>query len=77
MGEKMPHCPHCARNQFEFEEVEIEGKKVAFVQCSGCKAPIGVLDPVSAGLTDVIRVLVSRLQKLNELLERIEQASAN
>jgi hypothetical protein len=70
----MSYCPHCSRDQFELQELELAGRKVGFVQCSGCKAPIGIVDTANTGLTDVIRILVSCIQKLNERLERIEQA---
>jgi hypothetical protein len=73
----MPHCSHCNRNTFEMEEVEMVGKKFSFVQCSGCKVPVGVVESANIGLTEVLRVLVSSLQILNSRLERIEQASGN
>jgi hypothetical protein len=70
----MSHCPHCNLNTFEIEDVEVSGMKFVFVRCSGCRAPVGVLAADSIGLTSVLRVLVSSLQKLNSRLERIEQA---
>lgn len=73
----MPHCSHCNRNTFEMEEVEVAGKKFSFVQCSGCKVPVDVVESANIDLTEVLRVLVSSLQILNSRLERIEQASGN
>jgi hypothetical protein len=70
----MSHCPHCNLNVFETEDVEINGTKFIFVRCSGCRAPVGALTADSIGLTGILRVLVSSLQKLNSRLERIEQA---
>lgn len=39
-------CPHCANSYFELKEVEPQGSnfKQNFVQCSGCGAPVGVVD---------------------------------
>lgn len=69
----MPYCPHCNLSTFELEEADVAGVKFNFVQCSGCKAAVGVVDTAGIGLTDVLRVLVSSLQKLNSRLEQIEQ----
>jgi hypothetical protein len=73
----MPHCPHCNRDVFGIVEGKVAGKKLLFVQCSGCKAPVGVVESTNVGLTEVIRVLISSLQRLNARLERIEQALGN
>ena len=70
----MSYCPNCNRNKFELENVDIAGKKLNFIQCAECKAPIGVIESDSLGLTEILRVLVSSLQRLNSRLERIEQA---
>jgi hypothetical protein len=70
----MSHCPHCNRNTFEIDELEVAGTKLSFVQCSGCKAAVGVVESANVGLAEVLRVLVSSLQRLNSRLERIEQA---
>jgi hypothetical protein len=73
----MSHCPHCNRNSFEIDEIEVAGKKYHFMQCSECKSPIGVIEAASFDLTEVLRVLVASLQKLNARLERIEQSLGN
>jgi hypothetical protein len=73
----MSHCSHCNRNTFEIEAMEVAGTKFSFVQCSGCKAPVGVVESANIGLTEVLRVLVSSLQMLNSRLERIERALGN
>jgi NAD-dependent SIR2 family protein deacetylase len=75
MGEiNVAYCPRCNQRVFEIEAIEMENVKLNFVQCAGCKAPVGVVDPGALGLTEVLRVLVSSLQKLNSRLEEIEQA---
>ena len=73
----MPHCPHCNLNSFEIEEVEVAGTKFNIIQCAGCKAPVGAVEAANTGLTEVLRVLISSLQRLNSRLERIEQALEN
>ncbi len=79
----MSNCPHCNRATFEIEEVEVSGVKLKLVQCSGCKAPIGVIEYSDVGqlihdleqwMTEVLRVLVSSLQKMNSRLDQIERA---
>jgi hypothetical protein len=80
----MSYCPHCNRATFEIEEVEISGVKVKLVQCSGCKAPVGVVENNDVGqlihdleqrVTEVLRVLVSSLQKMNSRLDQIERTN--
>jgi hypothetical protein len=82
----MSNCPHCNRATFEIEEAEVSGMKFKFVQCSGCKAPIGVMEYTDVGqlihdlerrVTEVLRVLVSSLQKINSRLDQIERNSGN
>jgi hypothetical protein len=79
----MSHCPHCNRVTFEIEEVEIAGAKQRLVQCSGCKAPVGVLESeiitkqireLEQMVTQVLRVVVASLQKINSSLDRIDGA---
>jgi len=79
----MAYCPHCNRAAFEIEEVEVNRMKVKLVQCSGCKAPVGVTEYNDVGqriheleqrMTEVLRVLVSSLQKMNSRLDQIERA---
>jgi hypothetical protein len=69
----MSYCSHCNQSTFEVEEVNVEGTNFSFVQCSGCKAAVGVLESNSIGLAQVLRLLVSSLQRLNSRLEQIEQ----
>jgi hypothetical protein len=80
----MSNCPHCNRATFEIEEVEVSGVKFKLVQCSGCKAPVGVMEYNNVGqlihdleqrVTEVLRVLVSSLQKMNSRLDQIERAN--
>ena len=78
----MSNCPHCNRTTFEIEEVEASGIKLKIIQCSGCKAPLGLLENDNVGqlirsleknVTEVLRVLVSSLQKMNSRLDQIER----
>jgi hypothetical protein len=80
----MSNCPHCNRATFEIEEFEVSGVKFKLVQCSGCKAPVGVMEHNDVGqlihdleqrVTEVLRVLVSSLQKMNSRLDQIERAN--
>jgi hypothetical protein len=73
----MSYCSHCNQSTFEVEEVAVAGTNFSFVQCSGCKLAVGVVESTSIGLPQVLRVLVSSLQRLNSRLERIEQALEN
>ena len=40
----MSNCPHCNQTTFEIEEVEASGRKIKLVQCTGCKAPLGIME---------------------------------
>jgi transcription initiation factor IIE alpha subunit len=80
----MSYCPHCNRVTFEIEEVEVSGVKLKLVQCSGCKSPLGFIEnnevaqfirDMDQRVTEVLRVVVSSLQKMNSRLDRIEQAN--
>jgi hypothetical protein len=73
----MSYCSHCNQSTFEVEEVDVGGTNFSFVQCSRCKLAVGVVESTSIGLPQVLRVLVSSLQRLNSRLERIEQALEN
>jgi hypothetical protein len=75
---QMANCPYCNQATFEIEEVEIAGTQFNFVQCSGCKAPVGVIEYGTLGdlenrITEVLQVLVSSLQRINSRLDRIEE----
>lgn len=39
-------CAHCQNQSFEIQEVKINGAKqqLLFVQCTGCGAPVDVVD---------------------------------
>jgi hypothetical protein len=80
----MANCPHCNRATFEIEEVELGEEKFKLLQCSGCKAPVSAVGHNDASqlihdleqrVTEVLRVLVSSLQRMNSRLDRIEEAS--
>ena len=70
----MSYCPYCHRSAFEIEEVEIAGVKLNFVQCAGCQAAVGIMESSEINLTEVLRVLILSLQKVNSRLEQIERA---
>ncbi len=79
----MPYCPHCNRNSFETEEIDLANTRVLCIQCTGCKAPAGVIESAAAHqspdgfetrVTEVLRVVVSSLQTISSRLARIEQA---
>ena len=75
---RMANCPHCNQASFEIEEVEVAGAQFNFVQCSGCKAPFGVIEHTSRSdfenrITEVLQVLVSSLQRINYRLDGIEE----
>ena len=62
----------------------MNGVKVKLVQCSGCKAPVGILENNEVGqlihdleqrVTEVLRVLVTTLQKINARLDQIERTN--
>jgi hypothetical protein len=67
-----------------FDEVAVAGTKLKLVQCSGCKAPAGVVgfEPVvqqigalERQLTEVLHAIVSSLQVMNSRLDRLDGAS--
>jgi hypothetical protein len=78
----MSNCPHCNRATFEIEQVEVDGEQLQLLQCSGCKAPICVVEftvgsrihDLEQRLTEVLRVLVSSLQKMSAKFDDIERA---
>jgi uncharacterized protein (DUF2126 family) len=39
-------CAHCQNQSFEIQEVKIDGanRQLLFVQCTGCGAPVDVVD---------------------------------
>lgn len=79
----MANCPHCNRETFEIEEVELGGDKFKMLQCSGCKAPVTAIEyndtsqlihDLEQRVTEVLRVLVSSLQRMSSRLDRIDEA---
>jgi hypothetical protein len=82
----MSNCPHCNQTTFEIEEVEASGRKITLVQCTGCKAPLGIMEHTDVGqlvqnleqrITEVLRVLVTSLQKMNVRLDQIERSAGS
>ncbi len=80
----MSNCPHCNRATFEIEEIEVSGAKYKLLQCSQCKAPVGIIDRNDFSelihgweqrVTEVLRVIVSSLQKMNSRLDQIERGN--
>jgi hypothetical protein len=80
----MSYCPHCNGMTFEIEEVEVSGIKLKLVQCSGCKAPVGAMEyndvsqlvhNLEQKIIEILRILVSSLQKMNSRLDQIERAN--
>jgi hypothetical protein len=80
----MPFCPYCNQKTFEIEEVDVGDSKYKFVQCAGCKAPIGFIQQAhvdrsfvdfEAKITQALRVVVSSLQTIDSRLTRIEQVT--
>jgi len=78
----MSACPHCNRTDFEIDEVAIAGAKLKLVQCSGCKAPVGVVESdtiaqqisaVERQLTEILHVIVTSLQSINSRLDRLDR----
>ncbi len=76
----MPYCPHCNRNTFEIVEIDLGGTTYNCAQCSGCKAPVSLVqhyrnsdEAFETRVTDVLRVVVSSLQAINSRLIRMEQ----
>ena len=74
-------CPHCQGSSFETVVQEPSGSryKLIFVQCSGCNAPIGVLDFMNIGaMTEdqdaAIAKLGSRLHKIEQALDALTRA---
>jgi hypothetical protein len=79
----MANCPHCNRATFEIEEIEVSGEKFKLLQCSGCKSPVTAIEhsdtnqlihDLEQRVTEVLRVLISSLQRMNSRLDRIDEA---
>jgi hypothetical protein len=66
-------CTKCAGHSFELVLVTPIGeiRKLTLVQCSGCGAPVGVLDPA---MGPQIEALKNRVAAIDERLNRIAKA---
>jgi alkyl hydroperoxide reductase subunit AhpF len=80
----MAYCPHCNRTSFELEEVAVAGLtyKPTFIQCSQCKAPVGIVEYIDVAqqisdfeirVAEHLRILTQILQKMSSRLDRIEE----
>ena len=65
-------CPHCKSMNFELTRTEPNGSRVAlyFVQCTSCKAPMGV-----TGYYDPGSMLKAQEQKIEALERKIDSMS--
>ncbi len=84
----MPNCPYCNRSSFELEETAVAGlsHKPTFIQCSGCKAPIGVIEVRDAAqqmpelekrIPEYLRLVTQILQQMSSRLDQIEEMQKN
>ena len=66
-------CLKCAGHSFELAPVTPLGAshKLTIVQCSGCGAPIGVLDPATGPQIDALK---NQIAAIDERLSRIAKA---
>ena len=66
-------CTKCAGHSFELAPFTPLGAshKLVMVQCSGCGAPIGILDPTA---TAQINALKNQIAAIDERLNRIAKA---
>jgi hypothetical protein len=69
-------CGKCAGHSFELAPFTALGTshKLTIVQCSGCGAPIGVLDPATGSQ---IEALKNQVAAIDERLNRIAKALQN
>ena len=70
------NMPKCAGHSFELAPFTPLGasRKLTIVQCSGCGAPIGVLDPAAG---PQIEGLKNQIAAIDERLNRIAKALQN
>jgi hypothetical protein len=66
-------CLKCAGHSFELAPFAPlgAGHKLTMVQCSGCGAPIGVLDPATGPQIDAMK---NQIAAIDERLSRIAKA---
>jgi hypothetical protein len=66
-------CLKCTGHSFELAPFTPLGAshKLAIVQCSGCGAPIGVLDPATGPQIDALK---NQIAAIDEKLNRIARA---
>jgi transcription elongation factor Elf1 len=66
-------CPKCNGHSFELAPLTPLGvsQKLAIVQCSGCGAPIGILDPTTGSQIDGLK---NQIAAIDERLNRIAKA---
>ncbi len=84
----MPNCPYCNRASFELEEAAVAGlpHRPTFIQCSGCKAPVGAIELKNVTqqipefenrIVEYLRLVTQILQQMSSRLDRIEETQKN
>jgi hypothetical protein len=71
-----PTCIKCGEHGFELSLFTPIGasRKLTLVQCSSCGTPVGVLDPESGPLIDVLRREISTIdEKLNRVAQALQE----
>jgi hypothetical protein len=66
-------CPKCAGHGFELALFTPLGAshKLALVQCAGCGAPVGVMDPTTGPQIEALR---THIMAIDDRLNRIAKA---
>jgi hypothetical protein len=69
-------CLKCAGHSFELAMFTPMGEshKLTIVQCTGCGTPIGVMDPASGPLLDLLR---NQITAIDDRLTQIAKALAD
>ena len=69
-------CLKCAGHSFEVAMFTPMGEshKLTIVQCAGCGTPIGVMDPASGPLLDLLR---NQIMAIDDRLTQIAKALAD
>jgi hypothetical protein len=73
-----PACPHCECTGFELQDAQdIAGSNFAYsiVRCSGCGAPIGVLEDENTSA--ILAEHAAKLEDLSDGVARLEVAMKN
>lgn len=67
-------CPKCEGHSFRIQEVSPSGSafKLNFVQCSGCGAPVGIVDFYNTG--QLLKQQEKAIHDLTTRLSHIEHA---